>query len=103
MYNNIQDDRVCTKNFYEEIVPAMSDELFRSHFRLTRDIIQFLLMKITPLLSKEIGRPSIPLEKALLAVVWVLATQDTYRSIADRFDMSKSTLSDYFFQNYTNT
>jgi len=38
------------------------------------------------------GRPSIPLLKSILITLWVIGTQDSYRSIADRFDVSKSTV-----------
>jgi hypothetical protein len=34
----------------------------------------------------------IPTEKKLLATLWILATPESYRSVADRFAMSKGTL-----------
>jgi hypothetical protein len=36
----------------------------------------------------------ISLEKKLLATLWLLSTPDSYRSVADRFDLYKGTLHD---------
>ncbi|XP_025262626.1 protein ANTAGONIST OF LIKE HETEROCHROMATIN PROTEIN 1-like [Camponotus floridanus] len=40
----------------------------------------------------------IPVRKQLLATLWLLATPDSYRSVGERFDMSKSSLSVSFMR-----
>lgn len=38
------------------------------------------------------GMPPLPAKKAALVLLWTLANQDTIRSIADRFDVTKSSI-----------
>ena len=40
----------------------------------------------------QIKQSAIPLEKKVLSTLWVLANQESFRSVADRFNMSKGTL-----------
>lgn len=40
----------------------------------------------------------IPFEKKLLFTVWVLAKQESFLAVGDRFDMAKSTAHNAFFQ-----
>lgn len=89
-----------TKCYVEKVIPGYSQAEFKSHFRIERSCYELLLKAIIPQLSnlKEDGRPTINPEKQLLAVIWLLATPDSYRSVADRFDMAKSSLSHAFFE-----
>ena len=41
---------------------------------------------------------SISIEKQMLAVIWLLATPDSYRSVSLRFGIEKSSLSIIFFR-----
>ncbi|XP_018374036.1 PREDICTED: putative nuclease HARBI1 [Trachymyrmex cornetzi] len=56
--------------------------------------LKFLLTILGPNLENNlnIGRPTTSVEKQLLSVIWLLATPDSYRSVGERFDISKSTL-----------
>ncbi|XP_066595453.1 uncharacterized protein [Prorops nasuta] len=57
--------------------------------------------EIIPRFSNEIsrqGRPMIPVRNQLLSVIWLLATPDSFRSVADRFNRAKSALHDSFIR-----
>lgn len=43
--NSIRQDRVCIKNYCEEIVPEYSDRKFIRQFRLERDTVNELIIK----------------------------------------------------------
>ncbi|KAJ1530202.1 hypothetical protein ONE63_005129 [Megalurothrips usitatus] len=90
---------VRNEEFFELTIPRYSDSQFRQHFRLTRTTYQNLEHMLGPALDgHEIltGRPRIEVRKQLMSVLWLLATPDSYRSVADRFDMGKSILHDSF-------
>ena len=38
------------------------------------------------------GREAVPLLKSILIALWVVGTSESYRSVADRFDVTKSTV-----------
>ncbi|KAK4886504.1 hypothetical protein RN001_002775 [Aquatica leii] len=59
-----------------------------------------LLTVIGPQLKRKQnrGRNTIDIEKQVLAVIWLLATPDSYRSVGDRFDLGKSSLSAAFMR-----
>jgi len=48
---------VKVQNYAEIVVPAMSDETFRGHFRLTRATFTSLHQRLSVLLNDETGRP----------------------------------------------
>ena len=52
------------------------------------------------ILSEVIDETSlkVPLDKQILAFIWLLATPDSYRSVGCRFDLSKSTLWNCFYR-----
>lgn len=87
---------------------------------MRRLTFEYLLSKIHAVLDKpHLGRPSISTDKQLLSVLWLLATPDSYRyciqtikiydcfvmdsyiiyrSVAYRFNLSKSSLSECLFK-----
>lgn len=85
-----------TENFYEEVIPRFSFATFKSHFRVTPRAFDYILSKISEnhhfrKRSPEFGgREQVPIEKFLLVTLWTLATPESYRSIGDRFNISKS-------------
>ncbi|CAH1366933.1 unnamed protein product [Tenebrio molitor] len=91
---------VRIKDYFERVIPSYNDKLFQSHFRISRATFEIVLPLIINKIEKNsvMGRPSINFEKQVLAVLWILATPDSYRSIGERFDMSKSSLSRCFFR-----
>lgn len=79
---------------YENIIDNYLHEDFQNHFRMSRSSMG-LLIKLceasrTPKLT--IGRPQVPVKLQCLICVWVLANQESYRSIGDRFDVTKRTV-----------
>lgn len=69
------------KLFVEETIFQSSAREFQSHFRLKRRTFELLLQRLMPHLENEhgSGRPTISPNKQLLAVLWLLATPDSYR------------------------
>ncbi|TGZ57223.1 putative nuclease HARBI1 [Temnothorax longispinosus] len=86
------------QNFVELVVPRFTFKQFQENFRMSAPAFEILLAVIAPLLENRTGtgRPTTRIEKQLLAVVWLLATPDCFRSIGMKFDMSKSTLHSCF-------
>ncbi|XP_037775926.1 putative nuclease HARBI1 [Penaeus monodon] len=64
---------------------------FRSHFGMTRSQVEDLLTDLQPHYHYERGS-KLPLENVVLASLWVLASQESYRVIAERFKTSKSVI-----------
>ncbi|KAI4466553.1 hypothetical protein MML48_2g00003457 [Holotrichia oblita] len=67
---------------------------------MPRIAFEFLLETIDNHKDQMLGGDhfKIPLKKQLLAVIWLLATPDSYRSVGERFNLSKSSLSVCFFR-----
>ncbi|KAJ3655879.1 hypothetical protein Zmor_014988 [Zophobas morio] len=82
------------------MVPNYNRTQFRSHFRISYEAYEGLLVILGPRLQRvgNKGRNIIPVEKQLLSVLWLLATPDSYRSVGERFDMGKSSLSVSFMR-----
>lgn len=85
-----------TPNYFEEVVPQLTDEQYLTHFRVNRNISQYLAerfavseyyhhqegdsIKVTPL-------------KFITVFLWFSANESvSYRVVADRFGISQSTL-----------
>ncbi|XP_063439491.1 putative nuclease HARBI1 [Mytilus trossulus] len=80
-------------NYYLETIPRFNDRDFKSHFRLSKTTCEVLLMKIheTTTSLPQPGR-QIDIEKRLLMFLWYIGNMESFRSMADRFDVSKGTL-----------
>jgi hypothetical protein len=72
---------VRIKDYFERVIPSYNDKLFQSHFRISRATFEIVLPLIINKIEKNsvMGRPSINFEKQVLAVLWILATPDSYR------------------------
>ncbi|XP_051170456.1 uncharacterized protein LOC127287510 [Leptopilina boulardi] len=76
-----------TQNYFEEIIPRFSSSEFQSHFRMSRATFEQLTRILAPDLQ---GLHSVvPVAKKLSVALWYFGNQDVYRSISDRFDLSK--------------
>ncbi|KAK4304456.1 hypothetical protein Pmani_023579 [Petrolisthes manimaculis] len=62
---------------------------FHTHFGMTRSQVEELITELQPYYHYERGS-KLPLENVILASLWVLASQESYRAIAERFKTSKS-------------
>ncbi|XP_018363689.1 PREDICTED: putative nuclease HARBI1, partial [Trachymyrmex cornetzi] len=79
---------------YIDVVHQYSDMEFKAHFRMSREVFNYLLNIISPRLkrkSKRYGRQTISPELQLLISIWTMATPDSYRSVCDRFDVGRAT------------
>ncbi|XP_064464331.1 putative nuclease HARBI1 [Ornithodoros turicata] len=77
--------------YAENIVPTLSLDDFKSHFRLQRSSVEKLVAMLSRDAHFSMGRPEIELGKQVLVLLWCLANLECFRSIADRFGMSNST------------
>ncbi|XP_066593228.1 putative nuclease HARBI1 [Prorops nasuta] len=75
--------------YYERVLCNYSLSDFKSHFRLSKSTFETLLHKIGPFLLRRNGNPKIQPCKQLAVTLWILGNQEVYRSVADRFNMSK--------------
>lgn len=63
------------------IIPHYTGKQFREHFRMTRETYENLEQILTPYLIRntESGRYTSNVRTQLLAVLWLLATPDSFR------------------------
>lgn len=70
------------KDFIPRVVKNYTSLEFQQNFRLTWNAFDFLHGKVCQKLNENIkstGRPTIPIEKQLYAVIWLLVNQECYR------------------------
>ena len=86
--------------FVERIANNYNSDEFQQNFRMSREAFDNLLGFFNTHLHLVRGGDNLKIssQKQLLAVVWILATPDSYRSIGERFYLAKSTLSKIFFR-----
>nr|XP_022909151.1 uncharacterized protein LOC111420404 [Onthophagus taurus] len=85
--------------YVNHVIENLSDKEFHSHFRIPYEAFDYLLAKLSPhLQSQKPGPANVPSNVQLLSTIWLLATPDSYRSVGERFDLSKSTLSKCFIR-----
>ncbi|KAJ0175613.1 hypothetical protein K1T71_008772 [Dendrolimus kikuchii] len=77
---------------YKNVVDRYSDAEFKSHFRLSRNIFNYLHKLIQKDLVRRIaGCPTIPSRQQLMIAIWKVATMDSYRTVCDRFNVGRAT------------
>lgn len=81
--------------YFEATVPQYELSEFQSHFRLTRATFEELCREVVntgriPLSNR--GRERIPPEKQVLIFVWTMANQEVSRLVADRFNITLSSM-----------
>ena len=81
--------------FAEHTVPLFTLEDFRTRFRMSRGTFERLTIylgnfPVIPTVHTR-GKPPVEVGKQVMIAVWYLATQESFFSIADRFDISEST------------
>ncbi|KAI4457565.1 hypothetical protein MML48_7g00015981 [Holotrichia oblita] len=89
------------ENFVEITVENFTNKEFQENFRISRKTFFNLLQRLTPSLERNEGlrgRNRIPVDRQILSVLWLLATPDSYRSVGNRFNMGKSSLSTCFYR-----
>ena len=68
------------ENYFEIVMPQYLPHEFQSHFRMSPNAFDALCVQLIPRLGqKQKGRPLKNVKKQILAVIWLLATPDSYR------------------------
>ncbi|XP_066456993.1 putative nuclease HARBI1 [Eleutherodactylus coqui] len=85
--------RVCIFKYFEETIPRFQEDVFRTHFRLSRQAVQVVVNALgNKIINLGPGQRAIDPTKQLLMVLSLLSSTETYRSVAYRFDVAESTL-----------
>ncbi|XP_025407236.1 protein ANTAGONIST OF LIKE HETEROCHROMATIN PROTEIN 1-like [Sipha flava] len=84
-----KESKTKIKMFAELMVPKFTEKEFKSHFRLNRGSVEVLISYIGPILALESIK--INIEKQILIFIWYMANCETYRQIANRFNVAEST------------
>ena len=84
------------RDYFEVTVPSYTPSEFRSHFRMTRGTCETLCREILntgqiPTRNTR-GRLPIPPVKQVLAFLWSMANQEPTRLVADRFNITMSSV-----------
>ena len=86
--------RIC--DYFERTIPRYLPDQFKQHFRMTRETCEILSREImqTGRIPTEnpSGRPVIDPEKQILVFLWRIANQEPVRAVADRFDLTYSSI-----------
>ena len=84
------------EGFFEGTIPRYLPSEFQSHFRMTKSTMEIVCREMVntgriPLRNVR-GRQPIPPEKQVLLFVWCVANQDCIGLVADRFDVTMSSV-----------
>ena len=98
--NNLLSERrkaVRIEGYAETVVPNYNLSEFRSHFRISADTFEQLVVELgncpeLPTGPQHGGREPISVEKHLLLTLLFLGNQESIRSISDRFNVTKSSV-----------
>ncbi|XP_071050646.1 putative nuclease HARBI1 isoform X2 [Onthophagus taurus] len=98
-YSVVKHVRTTIRHYCTEIVPSYTEVEFFSHFRISKAVCYALIDKFTvseiyqKILSA--GNSNISAEKHFLAFLWFCGHETvSFRDVADRFDLSISSLHD---------
>ncbi|XP_028661340.1 uncharacterized protein si:ch73-257c13.2 isoform X1 [Erpetoichthys calabaricus] len=80
-----------TSKFLSQVVPKYSLSEFQNHFRLTPRQVEELIAELHPFYSNQRGTKW-PLRNVVMASLWTLSNQESYREVAVRFETSKSVI-----------
>ncbi|KAK4322217.1 hypothetical protein Pmani_007015 [Petrolisthes manimaculis] len=76
------------EGYFDRTIPLYNLHEFKSHFRMERASFE----QLVPLLGPHLTLRTVPVEKKLLATLWLLGNKKSFRSVADRFDLNKGYL-----------
>jgi hypothetical protein len=84
------------ERYVQDVVSRYSLDTFKTFFRVSKDTFETILGNIQHIPEMQLrkpaaGRPQVSHEKDLLMMLWYIGSQETIRSIADRFNVSEST------------
>lgn len=76
------------EGYMEHIIPNYNLSEFKNHFRLSRAQVSEICNLVQPMLPE---RHLVQLETKMLFFLWLLAKQESFLSVSDRFGFSKGT------------
>ncbi|MGH0186562.1 UNVERIFIED_CONTAM: hypothetical protein FKN15_022104 [Acipenser sinensis] len=79
------------EDYVARVVPEYTFTDFKSHFRLTQGQVEDLIRDLHPFYINHQGTKW-PFQNTVLACLWTLVNQESYRGVADRFNTSKSNI-----------
>lgn len=89
-------ERTRIESYVEATVPMYFFDDFKRSFRMSRSTFEIVCRHLTDyrelLPTWSGGREHITVEKQLLIILWYLGTQDTTHSMADRFNVTESSI-----------
>ena len=88
---------VRIEGYAEAVVPRYDFTEFQSHFRLSVETFEQLVVELgicpkLPTGPQYGGKEPISVEKHLLITLWVLGNQESIRSVSNRFNVTKSSM-----------
>lgn len=96
IYFSVRKERQKVERYVEGTIPMYYLDDFKRCFRMTRATFEVIcenLGQFQELLpSWTEGRDHVTIEKQLLITLWYIATQDTTHNIADRFNVTESSV-----------
>ena len=82
--------------YFENTIPAYFSDEFKGNFRMTRETCELFLREVMPTgripVGNGSGRAAIPPAKQVLCFLWSMANQEPARAVADRFDITLSSV-----------
>lgn len=88
------------QDYFEQTLPRYLPDEFKHHFRMTRETCELLSLEIMQTgqipIRNSSGRPVIAPQKQILAFLWRIANQEPARAVADRFDLTSSSVNRVF-------
>ena len=84
------------QGFFEQTIPTYSLDEFKAHFRMQRATSEIVTREIMATgnipTGNPFGRHAIDPRKQILLFLWCIANQETTRLVADRFNVSISSV-----------
>lgn len=96
---NEQEQHQRQQHYVEHVIPRYSEQDFKSHFRLQRKTVEYLIIEYTRY-KDEIavnspplrGRAQLPPNLCIYVSLWYLGNQEPFRTVSDKFDISISSV-----------
>ncbi|XP_071651177.1 putative nuclease HARBI1 isoform X2 [Temnothorax longispinosus] len=90
--HHVREPHLKISNYFENIVLFYSVTEFKSHFRINKNTFEQLTQDLGPSIIERDNSPNLPPHKQIAIALWIFGNQEVYRSVADRFGVSKDTI-----------
>lgn len=86
-----REDPQIDLHYLEMRVHTMPSQQFKQNFRMDPNTFEHLLTQLHQVNLQNRGHPEISLEKSTLITIWYIGNMESFRGVAARFSVSKST------------